>query len=262
LWGKEFKIGSVPVFAFLTREHFDQVSFLYHAMSLPSDVMVLRDEGDAAHDAIFGVRAVIAPTGQRMPPHLRLRSVHGRFTVYESSHEGYFGLVDIDARYTGGPATVFDTNAAWLKSPLARSGGVIALDSDVPGVPLVGRRERFPTPTVSRPRGRIVSEVKTGETYRARMILERDCYALIKITWHPDLAATVDGKPVSPIRVTPGFAAVPLRAGEHEVVVIYHPSLLKPLLLISGVSLFALCGWLLRGAKESNRLFVARQLTN
>ena len=77
------------------------------------------------------------------------------------------------------------------------------------------------------------------------MILERDCYALVKITWHPDLAATVNGKPVSPIRVTPGFAAVPLRAGEHEVVVIYQPSLLKPLLLISGVSLFALCSWLL-----------------
>ena len=38
---------------------------------------------------------------------------------------------------------------------------------------------------------------------------------------------------------------VPLRAGEHELVVFYQPSLLKPFLLILGVSLFALCGWLL-----------------
>src|SRR5262249_44105256 len=45
-WGNEFKIGSVPVYAFLTREHFDQASFLYHSMSLTSDVMVVRDEND------------------------------------------------------------------------------------------------------------------------------------------------------------------------------------------------------------------------
>jgi len=75
------------------------VSFLYHSMSLTSDLMVLREEENAAHDEVFAVRAVVAPSGQSMPPHLKQRTAHGRFAVYESAAEGYFSLVDIGGYY-------------------------------------------------------------------------------------------------------------------------------------------------------------------
>ena len=246
-WGKQFTIGAVPVYAFATRQHFDQVSFLYHAMSLPSDVMVLRDESNAFHDAAFGVRAVVAPASQSMPAHLRLRSRHGRFAVYEASREGYFGLVDIGAVYTGAAATMHETNASWLKASLGPSGVVIAFEW-VSGVPSVGRWESFPPPLKhsTAPRGRILSEEKMGETFRARMQIERDCYALIKITWFPDLRATVDGQPARLIRVTPGFAAVPVTRGEHEVVVQYDPSPLKPALFVAGILIFLCSLWIIK----------------
>ncbi|MGH7820949.1 MAG: hypothetical protein ACREQ9_14380, partial [Candidatus Binatia bacterium] len=248
-WGNRFKIGSVPVYAFLTREHFDQVSFLYHSMSRTSDVMVLRDENDHAQDVAFGVRAVVAPVGQRTAPHLGLRGVHGRFAVYESSPEGYFGLVDVGARYTGAPSTAYEPSSAWLSSRLLRSGIVVALDGEeVAGVPAVGRWEALPPvdSALARPRGRIVSETKSGETYTARLALDRPCYAFIKLTWFPGLVATVDGRTDSLLRVTPGFAAVAVPAGEHEVVVAYRPGALKPLLLFAGISLFAGFAWALR----------------
>lgn len=239
-WGDQFKVGDLPVYAFLTLAHVDQVSFLYHAMSLTSDVMELRNETDPAHDAVFGVRALIAPATQTPQPHWRLRGRHGRFAVYECSSEGYFGLVDIGARYTGPLSTMYEPSAAWLGGAWLRSGVVVALGGDTPDLPAVARWQPLPDLAAAflAPRGRILNESKDGETYRAHLELDRPCYALLKMTWHPDLVATVDGRPTPIFRVTPGFGAVPVPAGRHNVEVRYVPGPLKPLLLALGILLF------------------------
>ena len=91
-WGDGFRIGDLPVYAFVTRAHMDSVSFLYHAMSLTSDLVPLRNEDDAAHDVAFGVRAVIAPADRPMPAHMRLRGRYDRFAVYEASPRDTSGL--------------------------------------------------------------------------------------------------------------------------------------------------------------------------
>lgn len=247
-WGKSFKVGSVPFYAFLTKAHIDQVSFLYHSMSRTSDVMVLRDEASAVHDEVFGVRAVVAPASLPVPPHWRRRGTHGRLAVFETSGEGYFGLVDVGFRYTGPPSTHYEPSAAWLASPLPAQGVVGALEGGDEGLPAVARWQElpWPSPGLLTPRGTVVSEDKSGETYRATLRLERPCYALIKLTWHPDLRVTVDGRPVPALRVTPGFGAVPVPAGRHEVVVRYAPGPLRPLLLLLGLALFACCVGALR----------------
>lgn len=243
-WGRDFKVGSVPFYAFLTREHIDQASFLYHSMSITSEIMTLRNDEDAAHNVALGIRVLVAPADRPMPSHLRRRGTFGRFAVYEASPEGYFGLVDIGALYTGPPETWYEPNAAWLAGSYLRSGIVLALDPttpNLPAVPAVGRWEAFPPPdpALYEARGSIVEETKDGETYRARLKLVRPCHAFVKITWFPDLVATVDGAPAQVVRVTPGFAAVPVPAGEHEVVVRYVPGALKPVLLVAGI---VLCG--------------------
>jgi uncharacterized membrane protein len=250
-WGGEFKVGDVPVYAVLTREHLDQVSFLYHAMSKPSDVMVLRDEGDPAHDVAFGVRAVVAPAGRPMPPHLRPRAVHGRFAVYEASPEGYFGLVDVGGHYTGPPSTRHEPSAAWVESPLLRRGIVVSLDPGERPGPAIARWEALPPPSPEQllPRGRILRESKAGETYQAEVGLDRPCYVFVKMTWSPDLVATVDGRREPLVHVTPGFGAVAVPAGQHGVVVSYQPGPLKPLLLVLGVALFLWGSRALRSAR-------------
>ena len=134
--GNDFKVGAVPVYAFLTRAHLDEASFLYHSMSLTSDVMVLRDEANPVPETVFGVRAVITPAGAPVPAWYTRRGVHGRFAVWEASRKGYFGLVDVGARYTGPAATAYEPSAAWLAG-LPSLGVVIALaggDSALPGV--------------------------------------------------------------------------------------------------------------------------------
>ncbi len=241
-WGRDFKVGSVPVWAFLTRDHFDQPSFLYHSMSKTSDIMVLRNESNRIHDVVFGIRAVVAPASQAMPAYMQRRSVHGRFAVYETSPEGYFGIVDIGAHYTGPPSTNYEPSAAWLTSSMMSWGLVMSLDPRVHVGPAVGRWEALPNPTTEQAglRGIILAESKVGEQYQARIAVNRPAYAFLKITWNPDLVATVDGQPAPVIHVTPGFGAVPIPAGQHDVVVRYHPGPLKPVLFFASIGAFGL----------------------
>jgi hypothetical protein len=237
-WGGTFKIGAVPMYAFLTRAHADQASFLYHSMSPAADLMPLRNEDDGAQATAFGVRAVVAPSGKAMAPYLRRRASHGDFTVYEASGEGYFGLVDVGARYVGPPSTAFEPSAAWLQSTLLRAGIVVALDDRVDrALPPLARWQSLPPPdpAFSTRCGRLVTEAKEGETYRARFALARACYAFVKLSWHPDLEASVDGQPAPLLRVTPVFGAVALSPGEHDVVVAYRPGPLKAVLFVLGL---------------------------
>ena len=250
-WGSTFKVGSVPVYAFLSRDHMDQVSFLYHSMSKTSDVMVVRDEDNAAENVALGIRATIAPADRPMPSYMTRRSTHGRFAVYESSPEGYFGLVDIGGYYTGPESTVYEPSAAWLKDRLLTWGIVLALDSKTPIGPAVARWQALPQPAQQfmTNRGRILAESKVGETYRAQVQMDRPAYAFVKITWHPYLVATVDGHQEPLIPVTPGFGAVAVPAGVHEVEVAYRPGPLKMILVFLGVALFAGLCFVLRGGR-------------
>ncbi len=242
-WGGTFKIGEAHVYSFLSRDGFDEASFLYHTISRTSDYMVLRDENDPVEEDLFGIRAVVAPATLKMPSYFRRRSVHGRFAVYEASPEGYFSLVDIGASYDGPPATWYDPISTWLRSLMLRAGEVIALDSGTfSGVPVIGRWQALPKPDTRfiSPRGQILAESKVDETYRATIDVQRPCYALVKITYFPSLAATVDGKRERLIRVSPDFGAIALTPGHHEVEVSYQPGPLKPLLFVAGILMFAL----------------------
>ncbi|HEU0108335.1 MAG TPA: 6-pyruvoyl-tetrahydropterin synthase-related protein, partial [Vicinamibacteria bacterium] len=249
-WGGAFKIGATPVYALLTEAHLDQASFLFHSMSSASDLMPLRDENDPAHAAAFGVRAVIAPAERPMPAWLRRRATHGPLAVYEASDEGYFGLVDVGARYVGPRSTFYEPSASWLQSPLLRADTVVALGGEADQrLPVLVRWQPLPAPdpAVQTPCGRIVSEAKEDETYSSRVALARPCHVLVKLSWHPDLVATVDGAPAPLLRVTPGFGAVPVPTGEHEVVVAYRPGPLKAALFLAGLVLFAAAARALRG---------------
>ncbi len=240
-WGNRFRAGSTMMYDFLTRRHMDQASFLFHTISRTSDVMPLKGDG-AADDQLFGIRAAIAPADFKPPAHWQLRGAHDRFKVYEASHDGYFSLADVGAWYDGPSATDFDPDSRWLQSPMMQQGVVVALDHPIAGLPVIHRWGGFPpvNQALLRPRGSIVAERKVGEKYLADVATARDCYALIKITWFPDLIAMVDGEQTPILRVTPGFGAIPLSAGTHHIEVSYAPGLLKPFLFICGILLVAL----------------------
>jgi uncharacterized membrane protein len=252
-WGKDFKVGEVPVYALLSLERFDQASFLFHALSRAGEFVIARSDENPAHDDVFGIRAVVAPADRAAPSHLRLVGRHGRFTVYESARDGTFGLGDVFATYTGAPSTYDEPSKTWLSSPLPASGFYVALGSGHAGRPVIGRWEPLPPapPDLQGPRGEIVSVTSAPGRWKASVRLERACAVILKSTFFPDLAFTVDGVTVPAIRVTPGFPAAAVPAGEHVVEVVYRPSGLKSILFVAGCAAFALIAVLARPAKSA-----------
>jgi hypothetical protein len=235
-WGGSFMLGSAPVYSFLTAAHFDQTSFLYHSFSLGSDTMVLRDENDPFDDALFAIRAVVAPSTIHAPKAWSLRSRHGNLWVYEASPEGYFSLVDMGARYDGPLALALNPDAGWLRSPMLRGGAMVALDRNVRGVPVFSGFDQMPAPPRNlTPRGWIVSETKDGEVYRARVHALRTCYALIKVTYFPGMHALIGSHPARVLRVFPDFCAVEVPPGDHTIELCYQPGPLKPALFAAAI---------------------------
>jgi hypothetical protein len=239
-WGRSFSVGSVPTFALLSLAQLDEPSMLYHSMSLPSEAMGLRNDDDPAEAAAYGVRVLVMPADRTAPGWLQKRGVHGRFAVYEASPEGYFGIVDPVARFLGAPPTRYELNQAWLKGPLSRSGQVVLFDERGPELPRLRRWDPLPAPAGLPPAGDVLSESQSGESHRAQLRMSRPAWALIKITWFPDLHATVDGREQPLLRATPELGVVAVPAGEHVVEVFYRPGPLKPILFLLGVIVFAL----------------------
>jgi hypothetical protein len=53
-------------------------------------------------------------------------------------------------------------------------------------------------------------------------------YLFVSDSWYPGWRAEVDGQPAPVLRANIAFRAVPLRGGEHRVVLRYEPTLLRP----------------------------------
>ena len=240
-WGGTFKAGEIKAYDAAALEHLDSISFLSHAMSRAGDMIFDRGMEDPAHDELFAIRAVVAPLGHPVPPHYREVGRHGRFVVYETSREGYFGLGDLLGRYTGPKGTESELSTAWLAAPASRAGHFVSLGGGPPALPAVGRWQPLPPAPdgASKPRGAILSVSAGPGRWCANVRLTRACWVVLKTTFFPDLQVSVDGIRVPSIDVTPGFPAAPVPAGEHVVEVVYRPSPLKPLLFVFGLAGFA-----------------------
>jgi hypothetical protein len=248
MWAAHFQIAKTQPYSFLSLAGFDEFSFLYHSLSWSSDVTAEIDERDPYQAQLFAMRAVLAPATQVVPSYFKRRAVHGNLAVYEASSEGYFGLVDIGARYDGPLTTVLNRDWNWMKYPAVRAGAMVALGGDIGGVPEWKMFQQLPPldPRFSTPRGEVISESKEGETYSARLAVLRPCYALLKITYFPGQQATVDGKRAPIFRVYPNFCAIPVGPGEHQIVVQYRPGPIKPILLVTGFILVGLIAQAMR----------------
>src|SRR5207249_3662665 len=63
------------------------------------------------------------------------------------------------------------------------------------------------------------------------------------VPYHPRLEGTVDGAPVRPVPVLPGFAALPVAAGRHELVLAYRTDRVKDALLVLALAALAAGPW-------------------
>lgn len=245
-WGSRFKIGDVPVYAFLGTAQVPTVGFLYHSMALTGDVMVRFNDLSPAQYRLFNIRSVILPANSQLGPPgmLQPRQRFGNLETFEAPGGGYFDLVDVVAAVKTDRRDFYDINDRWLESdwPAKRSHLLLDWDGGVPpGQLRVAPDAALPVvASAAPPPGDVRSEAQDGETYRADFKVLRPSWALFKMTWHPNWKAYVDGAPQPVAMLSPGFPAVHLEAGQHSVEFRYEPGPSKPLLAFAGIVLVLL----------------------
>ena len=236
-WGKDFRVGSVPFYALLSTHHIPAVSFLYHAMALTSNVMVLFDETSEAHYRLFNISTVVAYEGRQLPPFLTPAERFGRFRLFRAPANGYFDLVSVSYAVLGTKQGFYDVNSKWLQSAWVARQQHLLLDFDgsAPAhLPRLSSQAALPPAEQAAGLGSVEADERAGEVYRAKIKAEKPGYLLFKMTYHPDWRATINGEPQKTVMLSPGFLGVAVQPGEYLVEFRYQPGWFKTVLLLLG----------------------------
>jgi len=80
-------------------------------------------------------------------------------------------------------------------------------------------------------RGSVISEDVGTNYYSTRVNVERESMLMLKVAYHPNWRATVDGVDAETFMLMPGFPAVQLGPGEHNIMMEYESGNLRKVLL-------------------------------
>lgn len=230
-WGNDptMKWGDLRFSDLLTFNRIVAVSPPYQGLSLTSDLIWHFDDRNPVHYNLFNARYLVAPSGLAMPGFLRPIKTTDRYTLYQTETTGYaqFGELTRLSR-VGSQPRLFFQNRDWLLS----------------GEPAAGRFVKYEYPSQqegSAPLaipgcpGGVISEERVLPN---RVLLRADCSQasalVLKMAYHPNWRATIDGAEVRTFMVSPGFIGLEWPAGAHQVLAEYRSPLYKTVLLLLG----------------------------
>jgi hypothetical protein len=261
-WGKDYKVGGVPVHALLNRYGLDMLGFLWHALSFNADILVLFDESRAEQYNLFNVRYVVAPAGRTFPDFVKPLGSFGRHRLYEVETTGYFDLVGSDVAFSGDKSEFYPAASRWLVSDmlLAKQHPALFLEGNAPddqaSTTLAAATEMIPRLSFpgGLPRGRVISETVRPGSYLTDLEVERDSVLMLKVTYHPNWHAYLDGVEANTIMVMPSYIGVKVPPGAHQVRLDYQPQPVRGALRSVGVLALALIALAEARRREFSRL--------
>ncbi len=263
-WGKDLRVGAVPLYALLNGADLDMLGYLYHALALNADIQVLFDDGRLAQYELFNVRYVVIPQDWSVPSFYRILGDYGRWRLYGVETSGYFDLVDADITLAGPKEKWYSAASAWLASNMvaAKQHPVVALG---PELSQYGRIYPFseveqviagvaadPGPS----RGAILAEMVGSGVYLADVRVDRESYVMLKVGYHPRWRATVDGARAEAVMLMPSYVGVKLAPGEHHVRLAYEPGVGRWALMGMGLLTLLLIALVERRPERARQLLV------
>jgi hypothetical protein len=257
-WGKEYLLAYTPVYMYWFAQDLPAISYMFHTMGINSELEVEFDPTRPDHYALFDVRYHVTHDPERVPAFGRV--VTSRPGVIASLVEGpsYFDVVAVDR--------VFDATLHTRRALLALSRRFIASHwhaarrfahirwrADEPrreGELEIGSGEPFADEALrgwQPPRGRVVASSGRHDDFRAQVELEEPAALLLRVTYHPDWEARVDGRRVETLMLSPSYLGIPVEAGSHQVEVRWSPGRRSVWLFRASLAIvagaFLLDGW-------------------
>lgn len=241
-WGKDYRVGALPMDALLNREGLDTVGYLYHALSLNADVQALFDESRPEQYDLFNIRYVVAPAERTFPDFVRPVRDFGRHRLYQVTTTGYFDLVASNLVLAGERGDLYAAASAWLRSdlPQMKQHPTVFLGRGSPG-----NQQTFPlsragqgilqTPPREPLRGRILFEAVESNAYLAEVEVLHESVLLLKVTYHPNWHAIVDGVAAEAVMLIPSYVGVKVSPGIHHIRLEYRSRPLRGTLLLVGL---------------------------
>ncbi len=230
-WGDDYRVGSVPLYAFLSQNGLPNPGYLYHALSLNADIEGYLDESRPATFNLFNLRYIVAPEDHPAPSFARPIAAYGRHVLYGVETSGYFDLVDSDLLLYGPRSDWFPAAQAWVWSDWveARQHPRIVFGPAPSGpthiLPLASFPRQLPNLSLPMygPCGQILWEQVEGSTYSVEFVAGRSCWLLLKETFHPGWQVLLDDRKVETAMLAPSFVGVAVEPGRHRAVFRYEP---------------------------------------
>lgn len=243
-WGKDYRVGQVPVYAYLSAKDVDAIGFTFRTISsLSTDIEAAFDEGTLAQYQMLNIKYLLLPADHPPPVAARLIASSGRHRLYEVKTTGYFQVVDRSAPISANRTDLEQQTHDWRVSQLASQ-------AVYPGIAWDGSAGAAPTfagslPPAGSP-GSVLSQSEDRDNgdFAATVRAKRTSVVLLKATYDPRWAVTVDGVRVATTMMAPGLVGVEVGPGRHVIRFHYAPYNRYPLLFALGaLALIALIGF-------------------
>lgn len=240
-WGKELTFGDLHFWDLLTFHRIPAVSPPYQSLSLNADLIWHFDVQNPAHYALFNVRYVVAPNKLAMPQFLRPIKQTPRYTLYQTETGGYAGFASmIGSRPIGSQSSLFAHNRDWLLGKESEAGRFVRYDYPAGSGTTGAREERSePSDQTSCRSDSGGGTIREEEVRPGRLDLRVECpevsTLVLKVTYHPNWQATVDGRSEQPFMISPSFIGLRVPAGIHHIRAEYRSPTYKTVLLLLGL---------------------------
>ena len=233
-WGKDFKVGEVPMYMYLAAHDIDQVGFLLRTAALMEQPEYLFDSSRPNDYAIMGIRYILSPNST--PPIHAVRLMQsGNYFLYVIPGNHYLSLTVHSGQ--------LDANK---RSLLAWSGHILGNGTFVEHVSQLVRwnattpRYIAPTVTSAHP-GQVITQtadLSHGDAYGTVRARETSVVVL-SASFDPGWVATVDGVERPTVMIAPALVGVIVPPGNHAVIFRYHGYRYYPELLALSFSALA-----------------------
>ncbi|MGH9106603.1 MAG: YfhO family protein, partial [Acidimicrobiales bacterium] len=222
-WGRQFLVGSVPVYKYLEADGVDEMAYMVPTSSLMLGPEAYFDQAVPVDYALFGIRYLFLPTGMSPPVPAQVVMADGPYSLWEIPTDRYAELVHVTGTLPENRADVGSRSEALLRAlPAGQDWAVQWPGSPAPPParsPALGagvNASAVPDGAV----GHIDARLVDGQI-SATAHVAQGATLLLSVAFDPGWHAWVDGRPAATEMLAPALVGVRVPPGTHHVALRY-----------------------------------------